>query len=154
MTKLYLIFILILFISCNDNSVTEDRYVFNVGLIKPIEQHILKLNIINKDSIIDYNYKAKDSNKNFGFRYFLNKDILAGDGIFKYKKKDIVFKKLKFKIYGYSESGLVSHPRFILFRKDYGIIANIAYGAEFLFLNDKIVDKNHVQLFDKIIEKL
>ena len=154
MKKVVVSFTIIIFliISCNKKyTKAENRLIYSLQSNK-VDNLLLKVE--NKDSIIDYKYKSKDSIKNFGFRYYIEKDVLVGDGVFKFKGKKIFFRNKNYKIYGYSKNGLVSHPRFILFRKDYGIIANITYGAGFLFLKDTIVNENTSQLFSKIIEKL
>jgi hypothetical protein len=112
------------------------------------------LTIEPKDSVINYSYLAKDSQKNISFSYHVNKDVLLLDGAFIPTNKKFYLDDTEYKIYNYSENNSNSHPRFILFRKEYGILANVAYGADFIFMKDSIIGIRDLNIFNKIISKI
>jgi hypothetical protein len=130
--------------------------VFLINKIRNINfDNKLLLEVKNKDTIIDYKYLSKEKIKNLSFRYYIKKDVLVGKDIFFFKNKKVNYKSMDFKLYGLSVgNGLVSHPRMIFFNKEYGILANAAYGASFLFLKDSISKLEREQLFNKIISKI
>ena len=151
------LFILLFFIlySCERNKIIEEkRYVYKITSEGLLNRHSLSLIIKNKDSVIDYKYIANDSLKNLGIRYYLNKDILVLNEVFYYTNKKVFVKEKEYKIYGSQVNGFASHPSFILFGKDYGIKANVAYGADFLFLKDSIPKIDNELLFEKIISRI
>ena len=72
--------------------------------------------------------------------------------MFFYKGKEIIIKEKSFKIYGLVKGKeLVSHPRFIIFNIDFGVKANVAYGADFIFLKDSNSEEKSKLLFKDII---
>jgi len=151
LSDIFLLIIVFFLVSCNKKN-NEKVIVFNVVTNKNFN---LSLSIKNKDTIIDYKYLYKEKIKNLGFRYYIKKDVLVGDDIFFLKNKKINYKNIDFKLYGLSVgNGLVSHPRMIFFNKEYGILANVAYGDSFLFLKDSISKLEREQLFNKIISKI
>ena len=154
--RLTLVFFLVIvfsIISCHKkNTREENRIVYSLQTNKFDN---LLLTIENKDSIIDYKYESKDSIKNLSFRFYVNKDVLVGDDVYFFKESTIELMNNKFKIYGFGEGkGTVSHPKFIVFNKDYGLIGNVTYNANFLFLKDGLSQKKTNILFDKVILKL
>jgi len=112
------------------------------------------LTIEPKDSVIDYSYLAKDSQKNLSFRYHVNKDVLFVYGAFIPSKKKFFLDDTEYKIYSDSENNSTSHPRFILFRKEHGILANVAYGADFVFMKDSVIKIKDLNIFNKIISNI
>ncbi len=151
LSDIFLLIIVFFLVSCNKKN-NEKVIVFNVVTNKNFN---LSLSIKNKDTIIDYKYLSKEKIKNLGFRYYIKKDVLVGDDIFFLKNKKINYKNIDFKLYGLSVgNGLVSLPRMIFFNKEYGILANVAYGDSFLFLKDSISKLEREQLFNKIISKI
>lgn len=153
LTLLFLLVICFSIISCNKKNTREEIRI--VRSLQTNKFDNLLLTIENKDSIIDYKYESKDSVKNLSFRFYINKDILVGDDVYFFKESTIELMNNEFKIYGLGEGkGTVSHPRFMVFNKDYGLIGNITYGANFLFLKGSLSQKKSNLLFDKIILKL
>lgn len=155
MRNIILIGLFFVLYSCNEKEVILEKVYVHKSVSKELTyKHSLLLTIENKDSVIDYTYLAKDLIKNIKLRYHLKKDILVDDNVFIYTNKKILLKNKEYKIYGYSENVFVSHPRFILFRKDYGMIANVALGADFIFLKDSIVKVKDLNIFNEITSKI
>ena len=159
MRKILQIVLLGTLFSCNQKElISEKLYVHQFVSNELVYRHSLLLNIKDKDSVIDYTYLAKDTIKNtvndLRFRYHINKDVLMVDETFIPTNKKFLLKDKEFKIYSYSENNSTSHPRFILFRKEYGIMANVAYGADFIFMKDSIIRIRDLNIFDKIISKI
>lgn len=155
MKKILLIVLLCILFSCNEKElVLEKLYVHQFVSNELVYRHSLLLSIKDKDSVIDYSYLAKDSIKNLRFRYHVNKDILLGDGAFIPTKKKFLLNDNEYKIYSDSEYNSTPHPRFILFRKEYGIMANVAYGADFIFMKDSIIRIRDLNIFNKITSKI
>ena len=155
MRNIILIVLFFTLSSCNKKEIIPEKLYVHKSVSKELTyKHSLLLTIENKDSVIDYTYLAKDSIKNLKLRYHLKKNILVGDDAFIFTNKKIFLKNKEYKIYGYSENSLVTHPRFILYRKDYGIIANVAPGADFIFLKDSIVKIKDLNIFNKIVSKI
>jgi hypothetical protein len=97
---------------------------------------------------------AKDSQKNISFRYDVNKDFLIVVDSFIPSNKKFFLDDTEYKIYSDSENNSTSHPRFILFRKEYGILANVAYGADFIIMKDSIIGIRDLNIFNKILSKI
>jgi hypothetical protein len=97
---------------------------------------------------------AKDSQKNISFSYHVNKDVLLLDGAFIATNKKFLLNDKEYKIYSGLEFNSTSNPRFILFRKEYGILANVAYGADFIFMKDSIIGIRDLNIFNKILSKI
>ena len=155
MRKILRIVLLCTLFSCNQKElISEKLYVHQPISNELTYKHSLLLNIEDKDSVIDYTYLAKDSVKNLRFRYHVKKDILLLNNVFIPTNKKFLLKDKEFKIYSDSENNSTSHPRFILFRKEYGIMANVAYGADFIFMKDSIIKIKDLNIFNKIISKI
>ena len=159
MRKILQIVLLCTLFSCDQKElISEKLYVHQFVSNELVYRHSLVLTIEPKDSVIDYTYLAKDTIKNtvndLRFRYHINKDVLMVDETFIPTNKKFLLKDKEFKIYSYSENNSTSYPRFILFRKEYGIMANVAYGADFIFMKDSIIRIRDLNIFDKIISKI
>ncbi len=141
----------------NDFVIDDNKdtlYVVNV--VKSINSYD-RLSLVrkNKDSVIDYKYSSTKEYKNLNLRYHIEKDVLVSDNTFFYKNKAFQFQNLSFKFYGLSKGkDYVTHPKLLFFNKDYGILANVTHGANFLFLKDSISDLEKEKLFKRIINKI
>ena len=156
MRKILQIVLLCTLFSCDQKElISEKLYVHQFVSNELVYRHSLVLTIEPKDSVIDYSYLAKDSQKNLSFRYHVNKDILLVDGAFIPSKKKFFLDDKEYKIYSDSENNSSSHhPRFILFSKEYGILANAAYGADYVFMKDSIIKIKDLNIFNKILSKI
>lgn len=155
MRKILQIVLLGTLFSCNQKElISEKLYVHQFVSNELVYRHSLVLTIEPKDSVINYSYLAKDSQKNISFRYDVNKDFLIVDDSFIPTNKKFFLDDTEYKIYSDSENNSTSHPRFILFRKEYGIIANVAYGADFIFMKDSIIGIRDLNIFNKILSKI
>ena len=155
MRKILQIVLLCTLFSCDQKElISEKLYVHQFVSNELVYRHSLVLTIEPKDSVIDYSYLAKDSQKNLSFRYHVNKDVLLVDGAFIPSKKKFFLDDTEYKIYSDSENNSNSHPRFILFRKEHGILANVAYGADFVFMKDSVIKIKDLNIFNKILSNI
>ena len=155
MRKILQIVLLCTLFSCDQKElISEKLYVHQFVSNELVYRHSLVLTIEPKDSVIDYSYLAKDSQKNLSFRYHVNKDILLVDGAFIPSKKKFFLDDTEYKIYSDSENNSTSHPRFILFRKEHGILANVAYGVDFVFMKDSVIKIKDLNIFNKILSNI
>ena len=159
MRKILQIVLLGTLFSCNQKElISEKLYVHQFVSNELVYRHSLLLNIKDKDSVIDYTYLAKDTIKNtvndLRFRYHINKDVLMVDDTFIPTNKKFLLNDKEYKIYSGLEFSSTSNPRFILFRKEYGILANVAYGADFIFMKDSIIGIRDLNIFNKILSKI
>ena len=141
--------------SCNQKElISEKLYVHQFVSNELVYRHSLVLTIEPKDSVINYSYLAKDSQKNISFSYHVNKDVLMVDDTFIPTNKKFLLNDKEYKIYSGLEFSSTSNPRFILFKKEYGILANVAYGADFIFMKDSIIGIRDLNIFNKILSKI
>ena len=68
--------------------------------------------------------------------------------------KKFLLNDKEYKIYSGLEFSSTSNHRFILFKKEYGILANVAYGADFIFMKDSIIGIRDLNIFNKILSKI
>ena len=155
MRKILQIVLLGTLFSCNQKElISEKLYVHQFVSNELVYRHSLVLTIEPKDSVINYSYLAKDSQKNISFRYDVNKDFLIVVDSFIPSKKKFFLDDTEYKIYSDSENNSTSHPRFILFRKEHGILANVAYGADFVFMKDSVIKIKDLNIFNKILSNI
>ena len=68
--------------------------------------------------------------------------------------KKFLLNDKEYKIYSGLEFSSTSNPRFILFKKEYGILANVAYGADFIFMKDSIIGIRDLNIFTEVNYKI
>ena len=155
MRKILQIVLLCTLFSCDQKElISEKLYVHQFVSNELVYRHSLVLTIEPKDSVINYSYLAKDSQKNISFSYHVNKDVLMVDDTFIPTNKKFLLNDKEYKIYSGLEFNSTSNPRFILFKKEYGILANVAYGADFIFMKDSIIGIRDLNIFNKIVSKI
>ncbi|QTE23013.1 hypothetical protein [Polaribacter cellanae] len=148
---LYAVFFSLIILSCKKQEV--DLPIFSYSLLKHDVKNF-KLHINEKKSTIYYEYlHQKDTIKKILLKYNSDKDILISDlDTFHFNKKVYNSKSLKFKFYQRKEN--TSHNRFLVFNENYGLLANLAYGADCLFLKDSISITDKELLFKELFLQL
>lgn len=130
-------YIIVSFILVSCNRSQNNIPIFLHALSKKnIEKFTLKS--IQREGFISFNYlQKKDTIKNIDLKYMKEKDIIITNlDTFITTKKHYKSKTLSYTIYKHKLHK--SHNRFLVFNKNYGLFANLASGANFLFLRDTI----------------
>lgn len=143
--KFYSLLMVFFIFSCGrkENNITIFSYSLSHNKIQN-----LKLNINKSNDIFDFEYlNSKDSTRRLRLKYNLEKDVLISDfdtflpTIKTYQSQDLVYKIYQTKV-------VRSHNRTLVFNKDYGLLANITYGANSVFLKYSL-SKNKTDLIFK-----
>ncbi|QTD37772.1 hypothetical protein JL193_00205 [Polaribacter batillariae] len=145
------VFISLLIFSCKRKQV--DIPIFSYSILNDSVKNF-KLNVNEKEPIIHYEYfHQKDTIKRLFFKYNSDKDLLISNlDTFYFNKKTYNSKSLQFKFYQKKE--INSHKRFLVFNKNYGLLANLAYGSDYLFLKDSISEMDKKLLFKALFYDL
>ena len=142
-----LLFVIIFVVSCakEENNIPIFGYSLQHNKVQK-----LKLIIKELDSSKEFDYvNATDSIKNIKIIYNLEKDFLLSEIDTFYVIKNIYnSKNLVFKMYQSKE--IKSHNRTLVFNKDYGLLASLAIGADFIFLKDSIANIESTEVFKEI----
>ena len=113
-----------------------------------------KLKISEKESTIGFEYlHENDSIRRLYLKYNKKNDVLISRfDTFHSSKKTYKFKKVNFKIY--QRKVVQSHNRSLVFNERYGLLSNLAYGADYLFLKDSISKIDKEVLFKELFLQL
>ena len=149
MSRKFLVFLLVLvFYSCGLSNQKSKMYVYAFATYKSEPYTFLKQ---NTKAGLSYAYKHQaDSIKDFYLTYAKSKDFLI-DGLDTlyftskyYKTSDVTFK-------AYQKKVIQSHNRILIFEKDYGILANLAFGANYLFTKDSLPSLQNEEILKQIM---
>lgn len=147
----HLFFTFFILLSCAKNQTDVPIFSYSLSNNK-IEK--LTLNSLHHKEIIAFNYlHPTDTVKNVDLRYFLEKDILMINlDTFLPTKKMYNSKSLDFKIYQTTSN--ITKQRSLVFHKDYGLLANLALGEDYLFLKDSLSETENKAIFKEIFLEL
>ncbi len=142
----YLFFIIFILLSCTKDQANVPIFSYSLSNNK-IEKLIL--NSLHHKEIIAFHYlHPTDTVKNVDLRYHIEKDILmVNSDTFLPTKKMYNSKSLDFKIYQLKSNK--SHGRSLVFNAQYGLLANLALGADYLFLKDSLSETENKVIFKK-----
>jgi len=149
--RLFFIIIVLSLYSCDkkQNNIRAFKYSIIYNRLDTLE---LNINKKNKRINFDYEY-LKDSKKNLSLKYNTKEGLLISSlDTFVSSEKIYNFKDLEFKIYKTKE--LRSHNRIIVFNENYGILANLAYGSDHVFLRDSLSKNEAKVIFKELIFEL
>ncbi|TMM31469.1 hypothetical protein FDT66_05770 [Polaribacter aestuariivivens] len=146
-----IVFISLLIFSCKRKQV--DVPIFSYSILNDSVKNF-KLNINEKQATIYYEYlHQNDSIKKLYLTYNNDKDILISNlDTFHFNKKTYNSKSLQFKFYQKKE--INNHNRSLVFNENYGLLANLAYGSDYLFLKDSISKTDKKLLFKALFYDL
>lgn len=143
------VFLLIIFfiISCSRNQKDIPIYSYSLAT-DSVYRFNLNSNTENVRTNFEYLHK-KDTLRNLSIMYDNELDVLIYDSdTLKSTNRIYNSKSLKFKYY--LKKGAISHQRFLVFNEKYGLLSNLAYGANYLFLKDSISKSDKELLFKKL----
>jgi hypothetical protein len=149
--KLYVLGVLFVAFSCESEQ--KNISVFRYSLQNDSIQK-LKLNTIKEGDLKIFKYQnSQDSIKSIDFKYNLDRDFLITDiDTFLVQKNTYKSKSLEFKMYQTKE--VTSHNITLVFNENYGLLASLAVGADFIFLKDSLANKDRNIIFKEIFLNL
>ncbi len=149
-----LLMFIVLLSSCNEAPLDmTSKKVFGLSTASGNYQNY-ELKIEKNDSLTKYTYHNQKSNLgNLSINYFEKGDSIASKyGNFTALSKTYTYRGALLKYYSTKKSGKAYS--IIVFNKEYGIIATSTYGANFLFLKEKIAAEKGKNSFNEIVEIL
>jgi hypothetical protein len=149
--KFYVLVVIFVFFSCESEQ--NNISVFSYSLQNESIQK-LKLNTNKKGDFKIFKYQySQDSIKSIDLKYNLDRDFLiTGIDTFLVQKNTYNSKSLAFKMYQTKE--VTSHNRTLVFNENYGLLASLAVGADFIFLKDSLANKDKNVIFKEIFLNL
>jgi len=149
--KFYLLVIVFVALSCESEQ--KNVSVFRYSLQNDSIQK-LKLNTNNKPDLKIFKYELlQDSLKNTDFKYNLERDYLIFD-IDTFIVQENTYKSKSFEFKMYQTKEVTSQNRTLVFNENYGLLASLAIGADFIFLKDSIANKDKNVIFKEIFLNL
>lgn len=147
MKNINLLIVLFLLFSCAQEE--QNNVIFGYSL-QNNEMQKLKLNRIQKNNMTYFEYiNSKDSIKDLKVIFNPEKDLLRTDmDTFYVTKNKYTSEVLEFKMYQTKQNK--SHNRTLVFNETYGLLASLAYGAEFIFLKDSVSSNDRTIIFKEI----
>ncbi|WP_299665780.1 hypothetical protein [uncultured Polaribacter sp.] len=143
----YVLLLSFFMFSCDRNK--SNIPIFSYKLQKEGVQK-LKLGINEKENQINFEYlHEKDTVKEIFLKYNPEIDVLILElDTFQHIDKSYDSKSLNFKMYQSKNSK--EQDRSLVFNSKYGLLASLAYGADFLFLKDSVSTNDKELIFKGI----
>jgi len=143
----YFLLIILFIISCGRNE--KDIPIYSYSLATD-SVHNFNLNSNTKNIRTNFEYlHKKDTLRNLSIVYDNELDVLIyGSDTLQSTNRIYNAKSLKFKYY--RKKAAVNHHRFLVFNEKYGLLSNLAYGANYLFLKDSISKSDKELVFKKL----
>ncbi|PQJ82112.1 hypothetical protein [Polaribacter glomeratus] len=149
--KFCLILVVCIIFSCQSeqNNISVFRYSLQNDSIQK-----LKLNTNKIADLQIFKYQdSQDAIKSIDLKYNLNRDFLITDmDTFLVQENTYKSKSLEFKMY--QTKKVTSHNRTLVFNENYGLLASLAVGADFIFLKDSLANKDRNIIFKEIFLNL
>jgi len=149
--NIYLVLLTFFFTSCAEkrqNIPVFSYYLSNDSIKK------FQLNINKNNNLINFEYSSnKDSVRDLLLKYNLEKDfIIERLDTFFTKGETYNSKEFKFKLYQRKE--ILSHNRVLVFNNTYGLLANLAFGKDFILLRDSVSKSEKEVIYKKLFRNL
>jgi hypothetical protein len=141
------------FLCCSCGSEGENDLTFKYALeTNKVEKYLL--NTKKNDSIFYYEYRnLNDTLPLYDFDYILDKEQLQlKDKTFLYAKENYNSGSYKFKIFQIKGSN--TGMRTLVFNQNYGLLASVEFGANFIFSKDSLTPKIKELTFKKIFRSI
>jgi|GEM_PF-1228150 len=150
--KIYWLIIgLVFFISCDKKQPEIPIFVqsLNADTIS-----VLSLTIKDQDAILNFEYlTSQDSIKSIFLNYNKEKDILVSElDTFLSANEEYSFNGSEFKMY--ESKKIKKNSRTLFFNTDYGLLANIEFGQDYLLLKDSIKNEERNIIFKDLFLKI
>jgi len=141
----------LLFFSCKKKE--KNISIYSYSLLND-DVGNFKLNITEKGGVIGFEYLNKiDTIGRLHLTYNKKLDVLITKAdTFYSTKKAYNLKEIKFKFY--KRKVVKSHTRSLVFNEKYGLLSNLAFGADYLFIKDSISKIEKEVLFKGVFLKL
>jgi hypothetical protein len=153
MKYIYFYFLVALLVLNSCGSKEENILIFKYALeTKKTEKYIL--NTKKNDSIVHFEYRnLNDTIPLFDFNYIPDKEqLIIKSKTLRYTNENYNLDSFKFKIFQIKESDM--GIRTLVFNENYGLLASIAFGENFIFSKDSITPKIKELTFKKIFRSI
>lgn len=144
-------FIYLILFSCERKEVKIPIYSYSL-----LQDDVLnfQLNKSEKEKIISFDYFNKnDSIDRLHLKYNRLTDVLISNtDTFYSTKREYNSKEIKFRFY--QKKIVKSHNRSLVFNEKYGLLSNLAFGADYLFTTDSISKIEKEILFKELFLQL
>lgn len=147
----YFLVLLSLLSSCGSKE--ENILIFKYALeTNKTEKYVL--NTQKNDSIFHFEYRnLNDTLPLFDFKYILDKEqLILKSKTFLSTEENYNSESFKFKIFQINESN--AGIRTLVFNENYGLLASIEFGENFIFSKDSITPKIKELTFKKIFRSI
>jgi hypothetical protein len=153
MKYIHFYFLVILLVLNSCGSKEENTLIFKYALETNITEKYL-LNTKKNDSVVYFEYRnLNDTTPLFDFNYIPDKEqLIIKSKTFSYTNENYNLDNLKFKIFQIKESNMVI--RTLVFNENYGLLASVAFGENFIFSKDSITPKIKELTFKKIFRSI
>jgi hypothetical protein len=153
MKYIYFYFLVALLVLNSCGSKEENILIFKYALeTKKTEKYIL--NTKKNDSIVHFEYRnLNDTIPLFDFNYIPDKEqLIIKSKTLLYTNENYNLDSFKFKIFQIKESDM--GIRTLVFNENYGLLASVAFGENFIFSKDSITPKIKELTFKKIFRSI
>jgi hypothetical protein len=153
MKYIYFYFLVALLVLNSCGSKEENILIFKYALeTNKTEKYIL--NTKKNDSIVHFEYRnLNDTIPLFDFNYIPDKEqLIIKSKTLLYTNENYNLDSFKFKIFQIKESDM--GIRTLVFNENYGLLASIAFGENFIFSKDSITPKIKELTFKKIFRSI
>jgi hypothetical protein len=153
MKYIHFYFLVILLVLNSCGSKEENTLIFKYALETNITEKYL-LNTKKNDSVVYFEYRnLNDTTPLFDFNYIPDKEqLIIKSKTFSYTNENYNLDNLKFKIFQIKESNM--GIRTLVFNENYGLLASVAFGENFIFSKDSITPKIKELTFKKIFRSI
>jgi hypothetical protein len=153
MKYIYFYFLVALLVLNSCGSKEENILIFKYALeTNKTEKYIL--NTKKNDSIVHFEYRnLNDTIPLFDFNYIPDKEqLIIKSKTLLYTNENYNLDSFKFKIFQIKESDM--GIRTLVFNENYGLLASVAFGENFIFSKDSITPKIKELTFKKIFRSI
>jgi hypothetical protein len=153
MKYIYFYFLVALLVLNSCGSKEENILIFKYALeTNKTEKYIL--NTKKNDSIVHFEYRnLNDTIPLFDFNYIPDKEqLIMKSKMLLYTNENYSLDSFKFKIFQIKEPN--TGIRTVVFNENYGLLASVAFGENFIFSKDSIAPKTKELTFKKIFRSI
>lgn len=153
MKYIHFYFLVVLLVLNSCKSKEENILIFKYALeTNKTEKYILTTK--KKDSLVYFEYRnLNDTIPLFNFNYFSEKEqLVIKSKTFLYTKENYNLDSFKFKIFQIKEPN--TGIRTLVFNENYGLLASVEFGENFIFSKDSITPKIKELTFKKIFRSI
>jgi hypothetical protein len=153
MKYMHFYFLVVLLVLNSCGSKEENTLIFKYALeTNKTEKYLL--NTKKNDSVVHFEYRnLNDTISLFDFNYIPDKEqLIIKSKTFFYTNENYNSDSFKFKIFQIKEPN--TGIRTLVFNENYGLLASVAFGENFIFSKDSITPKIKELTFKKIFRSI